>query len=70
MDAAERRTALLRIERGQASDEELAAVAVTLLSLAAGRPPGGEDRPHAPRRSEAWRPPEAARAYRAPHSWR
>ncbi|MFI7320805.1 acyl-CoA carboxylase epsilon subunit [Streptomyces venezuelae] len=70
MDAAERRTALLRIERGQASDEELAAVAVTLLSLVVGRPPGGDQMPHVPRRIAAWCPPEPARAYRAPHSWR
>ncbi|MET8685638.1 acyl-CoA carboxylase subunit epsilon [Streptomyces sp. NPDC004732] len=67
MDAVDSRTALLRIERGQASDEELAALAVTLFSLAAGRPPGGPD---AGRPAAAWRPPEHARAYRAPHSWR
>ncbi|WP_055569883.1 acyl-CoA carboxylase epsilon subunit [Streptomyces atriruber] len=70
MDAAGNRTALLRIERGQASDEELAALAVTLLSLAAGRPPGGPGTGTARRPADAWRPPEHARAYRAPHSWR
>ncbi|MEW2393545.1 acyl-CoA carboxylase subunit epsilon [Streptomyces venezuelae] len=69
MDATDGGTALLRVERGRASDEELAAVAVTLFSLVAGRPVG-EAHSGPPRRVEAWRPLESARAYRAPHSWR
>ncbi|MFE0514233.1 acyl-CoA carboxylase subunit epsilon [Streptomyces sp. NPDC058964] len=54
----------LRIERGQASDEELAALTVVLLALyaeaqesEAGRPVNG---------SRWWRRPHS---YRAPRSW-
>lgn len=54
----------LRIERGQASDEELAALTVVLLALCteaqedeAGRPVSG---------SRWWRRPHS---YRAPRSW-
>ncbi|MFK4071967.1 acyl-CoA carboxylase subunit epsilon [Streptomyces sp. NPDC029674] len=71
VDAADGGVALLKVVRGRASDEELAALAVTLFSLAAGRVPernvGGVDHR---RRVVAWRPPEHARVYRAPHSWR
>ncbi|MFI1676454.1 acyl-CoA carboxylase subunit epsilon [Streptomyces sp. NPDC020607] len=61
---------LFRVERGRASDVELAAVAVTLMSLAAGRPRDGGRAPRGPGRTAAWRPREFAAAYRAPHSWR
>ncbi|MDT0612748.1 acyl-CoA carboxylase subunit epsilon [Streptomyces lancefieldiae] len=58
----------LRIERGCASDEELAAVAVVLYSLSAGRgdETGTEDTPEAP----LWQPERSAAAYRSPYSWR
>ncbi|KFG71543.1 acyl-CoA carboxylase subunit epsilon [Streptomyces mutabilis] len=68
MAGAGRKDALLRIERGQATEEELAAVAVTLFALLLGhsRPPaarGGE------RSVALWRRTERARAYQASHSW-
>lgn len=69
MDGAESKDALLRIERGRATDEELAAVAVTLLSLAAGQRETEEE--ESGQRSVAlWRRRERTSAYQAPHSWR
>lgn len=60
--------ALLRVERGRATDAELAAVAVVLLSLLAdrGEETGAGRRPGVPR----WRPERVPAAYRSPHSWR
>jgi hypothetical protein len=60
--------ALLRVERGRATDAELAAVTVVLLSLLADQ---GEDTsvrqsPGAPR----WRPERVSAAYSSPYSWR
>jgi hypothetical protein len=60
-------TRLVRVEKGQASDEELAAVTALLLARAARGPEpdgGGPARSAAP-----WRRLERAVAYRAPHSW-
>ncbi|GHI10392.1 hypothetical protein AQI88_40145 [Streptomyces cellostaticus] len=58
--------AVLRVERGQATSEELAAVTVTLLSLLAGL---ADHRPE--RRESALRTGWATgRVYRAPRSWR
>jgi hypothetical protein len=52
----------LRIERGQASDEELAALAVVLLALRRAGPQRGRPAKGVRR----WRRPEA---YQAPRSW-
>ncbi|MFI9835237.1 acyl-CoA carboxylase epsilon subunit [Streptomyces sp. NPDC051913] len=56
---------MLRVVRGQADAEELAALAVVLLALQGA----GEDQPEPPARegSGGWRSPGA---YRAPDSWR
>ncbi|MCX4696853.1 acyl-CoA carboxylase subunit epsilon [Streptomyces sp. NBC_01408] len=58
----------LRVERGRASDEELAAVTVVLCSVLAGRSEewGEGEPPDAP----SWRPERASTAYRSPFSWR
>ncbi|WP_217142480.1 acyl-CoA carboxylase subunit epsilon [Streptomyces sp. AC627_RSS907] len=58
----------LRIERGCASDEELAAVTVVLYSLSArwGDEAGAEEGPDVP----LWQPERSATAYRSPYSWR
>ncbi|MFZ4156697.1 acyl-CoA carboxylase epsilon subunit [Streptomyces pseudogriseolus] len=59
----------LRIERGRADEDELAAVAVVLCSVLAGRglTAGGRETAGAP----SWRRQHrAAAAYRPPHSWR
>ncbi|MER8062468.1 MULTISPECIES: acyl-CoA carboxylase subunit epsilon [unclassified Streptomyces] len=54
---------VLRVERGQATSEELAAVTLTLLARLAGH--------RHPRRGTAPRAGwDAGRVYRAPHSWR
>ncbi|WP_326596369.1 acyl-CoA carboxylase subunit epsilon [Streptomyces sp. NBC_01803] len=59
---------LVRVEKGRASDEELAAVTALLMARASSRhaAPEGDD---ADRNPAAWRRLERARAYRAPHSW-
>ncbi|MFF0792346.1 acyl-CoA carboxylase epsilon subunit [Streptomyces spiralis] len=63
----------LRIERGRAGAEELAALAVVLCSLLAGRraadaaDTGREPPPGVP----SWRRPEhSGAAYRSPYCWR
>lgn len=69
VDGAGGGQALLRIERGQATEEELAAVAVALFSLVRGR--GGPRAGDGGRRPGVlWRPGRWAGLYRAPHSWR
>ncbi|WAX82259.1 acyl-CoA carboxylase subunit epsilon [Streptomyces sp. KMM 9044] len=67
--AGDKMVALLRIERGQATEEELAAVAVTLFSVVSRRRDGEQNadqgRPVGPWDRRRW-----DRTYRAPHSWR
>ncbi|MFR9674533.1 acyl-CoA carboxylase subunit epsilon [Streptomyces sp. TR06-5] len=64
-------TPLVRVERGRASDEELAAVTALLMARAtAPRQPAG-DHVAAPGRSRAgWRRLERSPGFHAPHSWR
>jgi hypothetical protein len=69
VDSAEGGDALLRIERGQATEEELAAVAVTLFSLVAGQAAGQEEE-SGEQGAASWHRPQAGGGYRAPHSWR
>ncbi|MGK5531715.1 acyl-CoA carboxylase subunit epsilon [Streptomyces sp. URMC 129] len=59
---------LVRVEKGQASDEELAAVTALLMARASTRhaAPGDDGTDRSP---AVWRRLERARAYRAPHSW-
>jgi hypothetical protein len=61
---------LVRVEKGQAEPEELAAVTALLLARAASRP--HEVRPgRAERRTKAgWSRLERTGGFRAPHSWR
>lgn len=58
----------LRIERGRASDEELAAVTVVLYSVLAAR--GEEEDDEASPDVPLWRPERSATVYRSPYSWR
>ncbi|MGW0771451.1 acyl-CoA carboxylase subunit epsilon [Streptomyces sp. NPDC002676] len=60
--------AAIRVHRGQATHEELAAVTVVLLSLLAaqGEDAGTGHAPAVPR----WRPERARAAYRSPYNWR
>ncbi|MFJ3235768.1 acyl-CoA carboxylase subunit epsilon [Streptomyces sp. NPDC086787] len=64
MDESGQGRPALRIERGRASDEELAALTVVLLALAAQARDGGAGRPV--NGSRWWRRPHS---YRAPRSW-
>ena len=58
---------VLRVERGRAEPEELAAVTAVLLARAAAQP-AATDRQV---RSKApWQRPERERPFHAPHSWR
>ncbi|MEE1931558.1 acyl-CoA carboxylase epsilon subunit [Streptomyces sp. TRM 70351] len=65
-------TRLVRVEKGRASDEELAAVTALLLARAAGghpaQRPAGPARP-ASRTPARWRRLERTPGFRAPHSW-
>jgi hypothetical protein len=62
---------LVRVEKGQAEPEELAAVTALLLARAASRPEEGRPAGHGARRSKAgWRRLERTGTFHAPHSWR
>ncbi|MGH3310216.1 MAG: acyl-CoA carboxylase epsilon subunit [Streptomyces sp.] len=63
-------TRLVRVEKGQANDEELAAVTALLLARAAASARHGEIPAARAREGKAgWRRLERARGFRAPHSW-
>ncbi|WP_236239803.1 acyl-CoA carboxylase subunit epsilon [Streptomyces sp. CC228A] len=58
---------LLRVEKGQAAPEELAALTAVILARAAARPAAGPARPA--RSTAGWRRLERQSGFRAPHSW-
>ncbi|WP_405773438.1 acyl-CoA carboxylase subunit epsilon [Streptomyces sp. NBC_01538] len=59
---------LIRVERGRAEAEELAAVTVVLLARRAGPEPDVRgDSP--PRIAAEWRRPHHHRGFRSAHSW-
>jgi hypothetical protein len=57
---------LVRVEKGHADAEELAALTAILLARAA-EPPAAPARPA--RSTAAWRRLERTAGFRAPHSW-
>ncbi|GAA2954661.1 acyl-CoA carboxylase subunit epsilon [Streptomyces sp. NPDC003016] len=58
---------LLRVEKGHAEPEELAAITAILMARAAGR---SEAAPvHHGRSTAGWRRLERTPGFRAPHSW-
>ncbi|MEU9377005.1 acyl-CoA carboxylase subunit epsilon [Streptomyces sp. NPDC048255] len=67
MSDSDTRGFALRIERGRADDDELAAVTVVLCSVLAARgaEAGDEVLPEVP----LWRPERSSAAYRSPYSW-
>ncbi|MGY0490694.1 acyl-CoA carboxylase subunit epsilon [Streptomyces sp. WG-D5] len=72
MSSPVRTDAVVRVERGNADDEELAAVVALLTLLARGEDGGdgaGDGRGSARAATRRWRPQEEG-LYRAPHSWR
>ncbi|CAL9271566.1 hypothetical protein SUDANB5_06867 [Streptomyces sp. SudanB5_2050] len=68
MAEPERAVPAVRIERGRAGAEELAALTVVLYALMARRDegPGGRERSGV----APWRPGRRAGAYRSPYCWR
>ncbi|MGW2210028.1 acyl-CoA carboxylase subunit epsilon [Streptomyces sp. NPDC001781] len=57
----------IRVEKGLADPEEVAAITAVLLARAAARP---ADTPtHRPRPRAGWRRLEREGGFRAPHSW-
>ncbi|MFF9626500.1 acyl-CoA carboxylase subunit epsilon [Streptomyces griseosporeus] len=62
-------TPLVRVERGHASDDELAALTVVLLSRTTAPDPAPAARPAAPA-VPLWDRPERNAPYRPPVSWR
>ncbi|MFG2329206.1 acyl-CoA carboxylase subunit epsilon [Streptomyces sp. NPDC048604] len=58
---------LLRVEKGQADPEELAAITAVLLARAAAQP---SETAHRGRSTAGWRRLERENGFRAPHSWR
>ncbi|MBO0655220.1 MULTISPECIES: acyl-CoA carboxylase subunit epsilon [Streptomyces] len=59
---------LVRVEKGLADAEELAAVTAVLLARAAGRENAAEA-PRPRRTTAGWRRLERSSGFRAPHSW-
>ncbi|MFI0982636.1 acyl-CoA carboxylase subunit epsilon [Streptomyces sp. NPDC021093] len=69
MSSAASAGAVVRVERGEASEEELAAV-VALFSLLAQRRTSTSAAGEAVRPRARWRRPERTVGYHAPYSWR
>lgn len=57
----------IRVEKGLADPEEVAAITAVLLARAAARP--AETPTHRPRPRAGWRRLEREGGFRAPHSW-
>ncbi|MEU6529807.1 acyl-CoA carboxylase subunit epsilon [Streptomyces sp. NPDC046928] len=58
----------IRVEKGHAEPEEVAAITAILLARAAARPAAAPD--HRGRPKAGWRRLEREGGFRAPHSWR
>ena len=56
----------IRVEKGHAEPEEVAAITAVLLARAAAQP---EPRTHRGRAKAGWRRLEREPGFRAPHSW-
>ncbi|MFJ3904576.1 acyl-CoA carboxylase subunit epsilon [Streptomyces sp. NPDC090025] len=61
---------LLRVEKGNAEPEELAAITAVLLARAAAQPAEETHTHHRARSTAGWRRLERENGFRAPHSWR
>ncbi|MFD9434140.1 acyl-CoA carboxylase epsilon subunit [Streptomyces sp. NPDC060002] len=59
---------ILRVEKGHARSEEIAAVTVVLLARAAAL--AGAAAPDESPGEAGWHPRERGHGFRAPHSWR
>ncbi|MEV0278715.1 acyl-CoA carboxylase subunit epsilon [Streptomyces sp. NPDC050610] len=61
--------AVVRVEKGQADAEELAAVTAVLLARAAATQDRATNLPRPRRTTAGWRRLERTPGFRAPHSW-
>ncbi|KQX47501.1 MULTISPECIES: acyl-CoA carboxylase subunit epsilon [unclassified Streptomyces] len=61
---------LLRVEKGHADPEELAAITAVLLARAAAKADTDTADDHRGRTTAGWRRLEREHGFRAPHSWR
>jgi hypothetical protein len=61
-------TSLLRVEKGHAEPEELAAITAILMARAGARPQAGAPA-FSVRSTAGWRRLERTPGFRAPHSW-
>ncbi|MFI6022742.1 acyl-CoA carboxylase subunit epsilon [Streptomyces sp. NPDC051287] len=59
----------IRVEKGHADPEEVAAITAVLLARAAARPTADTEQSHRSRAKAAWRRLERENGFRAPHSW-
>ena len=59
----------IRVEKGHAEPEEVAAITAILLARAAAAPDAAPDH-HGRRPKAGWRRLEREGGFRAPHSWR
>ncbi|KUN79583.1 MULTISPECIES: acyl-CoA carboxylase subunit epsilon [Streptomyces] len=59
----------IRVEKGHAEPEEVAAITAILLARAAART-SEPTQAHRPHRKAGWRRLERENGFRAPHSWR
>ncbi|GAA1015231.1 hypothetical protein STXM2123_5577 [Streptomyces sp. F-3] len=60
----------IRVEKGHAEPEEVAAITALLLARASARPAGTSGPAHRGRARAGWRRLERESGFRAPHSWR
>ncbi|WP_419998071.1 acyl-CoA carboxylase epsilon subunit [Streptomyces boninensis] len=60
---------LVRVEKGEASEEELAALTAVLLARAAAQPESAVPAQRRHAGSARWRRLERQHGFRAPHSW-
>jgi len=58
----------IRVEKGHAEPEEVAAITAVLLARAAAAP-SDDAQPHRGRAKAGWRRLEREPGFRAPHSW-
>ncbi|MEK8172700.1 acyl-CoA carboxylase subunit epsilon [Streptomyces sp. M19] len=68
-DSRDTSDTLVRVEKGHADAEELAAVTAVLLARAAATAGHGAERPGRHRSAAGWRRLERQAYFRAPHSW-
>ncbi|MEV6836082.1 acyl-CoA carboxylase subunit epsilon [Streptomyces sp. NPDC051133] len=59
----------IRVEKGHADPEEVAAITAVLLARAAARPAADSAQAHRGRPKAGWRRLEREGGFRAPHSW-